>query len=256
MAYTPILWKNKEESAVTPLNAENLNHMDSMIAGLDAQVTNINERIVNMPLPSAVVKNWTINPSTGLIRVEWADGRIQNYDLNLEKIPVNFSMSPDGVITMETADGTKYTADLKQYIKPYRFNNSDTIGVVENGNNVTFNVLKGSITDEYIEGQYLAKCVIAKEQAEGYADTCATKARAAADSAMEAEGHKDEAHENSLRALDYCERAENSATYIDEAIANETPHFELNFETGHLEYTGVHFIFNVNDDGHFIWSVA
>lgn len=189
MAYAPIIWKNKEESAVSPLNAENLNHMDEGIQEVDSQVEIIKAQIAGVLDPENIVKSWTMNPTTGLITVEWADGRIQRYDLNIEKIPVDFKMSPDGVITMRTADGTEYTADLKEYIKPYKFNDSDQITVDEDGNNVTFSVKTHSILPEMLEPNFLADCVTAKTEAEGFAETAATKAKDSEDSAILSESY-------------------------------------------------------------------
>lgn len=189
MAYSPILWKNKEESAVSPLNANNLNHMDNGIQQVDAEVEIIKTQIAGVLDPENIVKSWTMNPTTGLITVEWADGRIQRYDLNIEKIPVDFKMSPDGVITMRTADGTEYTADLKEYIKPYKFTDSDQLAVNEDGNNVTFSVKTHSILPEMLEPDFLADCVTAKTEAEGFADTAATKAKDSADSAILSESY-------------------------------------------------------------------
>lgn len=101
------------------------------------------------------------NESTGIIHMEWQNGSTLDIDLNVEKIPVSFSMDENGVITMTNADGTTYTADIGSLIKTYNFVDSDQIDFTatlqEDGSySVTGTIKGGSITDAMIESGYLA----------------------------------------------------------------------------------------------------
>lgn len=179
--YQRINWQN-EPSISTPLNETNLNKIDYALDVVDGRVVTFDTTKANQSDLLQTVKTVVYNTTTGVFTFEFWNGTTVTADLNIEKIPVSFSMSPQGVITMTTADGTQYTADVSELIKTYSFVDSAeidfTVETDQSGNkNVIASIKAGSITGEKLQPNYLADCVSAKtgaETAETHAGQSAT----------------------------------------------------------------------------------
>ena len=159
--YSRIFWKNKREGG-TPLNEANLNTSDIALKEIDNRILELRDAKFNSEDANGLVKDWNIDVATGIITVTWQNNTTEIFDLNIEKIPVNFEMSQDGIITMTTEDGSEYTADIKSVIPIYSFVGSATINVVssvgENGEKIfTFSVVDGSIDGTKLNPDYLAE---------------------------------------------------------------------------------------------------
>lgn len=210
--YTRIVWENFP-SEKTALNEANLNRMDLAIDTLDNRVVEMDATKVNKDVANNLVKTWSIDEDTGIITVEHLDGSRDIFDLNIEKIPVDFKLSDDGILTMTTDDGSKYTANIGAMIPVLTFNDSDTIAVSVTGTGVnktySFSIKAGSVTEDKLQPNFLAdiKTETAKAQA---------SQTAAAQSASEA----------SISA-DRAEQAAATAGWAD---------FDIN-EAGHLIFT-------------------
>lgn len=187
--YSRIMWKNKRAGG-TALNATNLNTGDIALKEIDDRILVLRDSKFNSDSASGLVKDWSIDTSTGVITVTWYNNTTQVYDLNIEKIPVSFSMSENGVITMVTEDGTEFTADIKSVVPIYSFVGSETVSITPstgtNGEKVfTFSVVEGSIADKYIRPDYLADIKVSESnasQSETNAKTYAEQAKASAES--------------------------------------------------------------------------
>ena len=127
-AYTRIVWENFP-SEKSPLNEVNLNRMDLALDNIDNRVVEMDATKVNKDVANNLVKAWSIDEETGIITVEHLNGSRDIFDLNIEKIPVSFELSKDGILTMTTDDGSKYTANIGAMIPVLTFNDSDTIAV-------------------------------------------------------------------------------------------------------------------------------
>lgn len=174
-------WQN-EPSIATPLNDVNLNAMDYALDVVDTRVVNIDTTKANQSDLLQTVKSVTYNTTTGVFTFTFWNGTEVTVDLNIEKIPVSFSMSPQGVITMTTADGTEYTADVSELIKTYSFVDSSEIDFsvttdASGNKDVTASIKAGSITGEKLQPNYLADCVSAKQSAESARDNAAQSSR-------------------------------------------------------------------------------
>ena len=180
-----IVWEN-EPSINTPINASNLNKMDYALKSMDDtfaswDITKANESDLLLAL-----KTVTYDTDTGEFVFTWFNGNTATVDLNIEKIPVSFSMDANGVITMTTEDGTTYTADVGALIKTYTFTDSSeidfTVTTDASGNKtVTASIVAGSIDGTKLTPNYLADCTAAKtaaETAEGKAEGSAEDAEA------------------------------------------------------------------------------
>ena len=210
--YTRIIWENFP-SEKTALNEANLNRMDLALDNIDNRVVEMDATKVNKDVANNLVKTWSIDEETGIITVEHLNGSRDIFDLNIEKIPVNFELSKDGILTMTTDDGSKYTANIGAMIPVLIFNDSDTIAVSVTGTGVnktySFSIKAGSVTEDKLQPNFLAnvKTEVAKAQA---------SQTAAAQSASEA----------SISA-DRAEQAAATAGWAD---------FDIN-ESGHLIFT-------------------
>lgn len=184
---TRINWEN-EPSISTPLNEVNLNKMDYAVYEHDQTFELWDTTKANQSDLLQCVKSITYNSATGVFVFTWQNGTTQTVDLNIEKIPVSFSMSPEGIITMTTADGTQYTCDVSTILKTYTFNDSDQIDFTtvtdQSGNKTVTAIIKdGSITGNKLEPNYLANCQLAETNAEN----SATEAKASEQNAKASE---------------------------------------------------------------------
>lgn len=210
--YSRIFWKNFP-CEDTPLNEKDLNQMDLGIDNLDNRLVEMDAIKVNKEVANTLVKNWTMDEETGVITVEKLNGEKILFDLNIEKIPVNFELSEDGILTMTTDDGTQYTANIGAMIPVLTFEDSEEIAVSVSGEGVnktySFSIKDGSVTEDKLQPNFLAdvKTEVAKAQA---------SQEAAAQSASDASVSADRA-----------EQAAATAGWAD---------FDIN-ESGHLIYT-------------------
>ena len=156
--YSRINWVNEEEPA---LNETNLNKVDYALDVIDDRVVELDITKAKQSDLNESLKTLTFDQETGVFTFEYWNGSQLICDLNVEKIPVSFSLSDEGILKMVTDDGTEWTCDISKLIKTYSFLNSDTINfedtIDENGNhNVTAKVKIGSITGEHLQPNYLA----------------------------------------------------------------------------------------------------
>ncbi len=167
---TRINWEN-DPSINTPINETNLNKMDYALYQHDQTLANWDTTKANQTDLLLCVKTIAYDTETGVFVFTWQNGTTQTVDLNIEKIPVSFSMDANGVITMTTDDGTQYTADVGSLIKTYSFTDSSvidfTVTTDASGNKtVTADIVDGSITGTKLQPNYLADCTAAKTAAE------------------------------------------------------------------------------------------
>ena len=157
--YTRINWEDYP-SENTDLDAYNLNQMDSAIDALDNRIISQDALKVDKSAINGNIADWTMDETTGIITITKYNGEKVIFDLNIEKIPVGFSMSDDGIITMTTEDGTQFTADIGSMIPVLTFEDSSTIAVsvTGTGKNKTysFSIKTGSVTDDMLQPNYLA----------------------------------------------------------------------------------------------------
>ena len=192
-AYSRVNWQN-EPSLTTPLNATNLNKMDSALDTVDTRVVTFDTTKANQSDLLQSLKQVAYNTTTGVFTFTYWNGTTQDIDLNIEKIPVSFSMDANGVITMTTADGTQYTADVSTLIKTYTFSDSTEIDFTTttdaSGNKtVTASLINGSIAGSKLQPNYLADCVSAKNDAETAEGNAEQSARNASSSELDSEAY-------------------------------------------------------------------
>lgn len=198
--YTRINWENKSTSLKTPLNESNLNKMDKAIEELcrNLDIAHTESDVKKLDKTSAnklISETPTWDANTGILTFKFFDGTSFSVDFNIEKIPVSFSMDSAGVITMETADGTRWTADISKAIpSAYTFSNGARITFTETTGEdgtkkITADLVKGSITDEYLATDFLAKITSNVNSASSSAASAASSATDAAADAKLAQSY-------------------------------------------------------------------
>ena len=283
-AHSNINWENYP-STDTPINETNLNAMDNSIDTIDDRVIVLDTSKANQSDLLQSVKGITYNTTTGVFVFTWQNGTTLNVDLNIEKIPVSFSMSPQGVITMTTADGTQYTADVSSLIKTYTFSDTAdidfTVTTDASGNKtVTAIVKNGAITREKIDPDYLAQIDLSVSQAQGYATASSNSATDSLNSSRDSEAwatgkrnnvdvpSTDPQYQNNSKFYaDYCDDVKDDCNDIKddcddiksqiETMVGQTQ-FSVDFTTGELIYTNEStYNFTVNETtGNLEWEVV
>lgn len=233
--YTRINWEDYP-SENTNLDAYNLNQMDSAIDALDNRIISQDALKVDKSAINGNIADWTMDETTGIITITKYNGEKVIFDLNIEKIPVGFSMSDDGIITMTTEDGTQFTADIGSMIPVLTFEDSATIAVsvTGTGKNKTysFSIKTGSVTDAMLQSNYLADIRVESANSAAYAQSANAKSILAESYAVGGTGTRE--GEDTDNAKYYMEQAkqqtggiptkvselENDAGYITKSVSD------------------------------------
>lgn len=239
--YTRINWENYP-SENTDLDAYNLNQMDSAIDALDNRIISHDALKVDKSAINGNIADWTMDETTGVITITKYNGEKIIFDLNIEKIPVGFSMSDDGIITMTTEDGTQFTAYIGYMIPVLTFEDSATIAVSVNGTGknktYSFSIKTGSVTDAMLQPNYLADIRVESANASAYAQSANAKSVLAESYAIGGTGTRE--GEDTDNAKYYMEQAkqqtggiptkvselENDAGYIKKDVDNLVNYYD------------------------------
>ena len=216
--------------------------MDSAIDALDNRIISQDALKVNKSAINGNIADWTMDETTGVITITKYNGEKIIFDLNIEKIPVGFSMSDDGIITMTTEDGTQFTADIGSMIPVLTFEDSATIAVsvTGTGKNKTysFSIKTGSVTDDMLQPNYLADIRVESANASAYAQSANAKSVLAESYAVGGTGTRE--GEDTDNAKYYMEQAkqqtggiptkvselENDVGYITKSVSNLTNYYD------------------------------
>lgn len=239
--YTRINWEDYP-SENTDIDEINLNKMDSAIDALDNRIISQDALKVDKSAINGNIADWTMDETTGVITITKYNGEKVIFDLNIEKIPVEFSMSDDGIITMTTEDGTQFTADIGSMIPVLTFEDSATItvSVTGTGKNKTysFSIKTGSVTDDMLQPNYLADIRVESANASAYAQSANAKSVLAESYAVGGTGTRE--GEDTDNAKYYMEQAkqqtggiptkvselENDVGYITKKVSDLTNYYD------------------------------
>lgn len=230
--YTRINWEDYP-SENTDLDAYNLNQMDSAIDALDNRIISQDALKVDKSAINGNIADWTMDETTGVITITKYNGEKIIFDINIEKIPVGFSMSDDGIITMTTEDGTQFTADIGSMIPVLTFEDSATIAVsvTGTGKNKTysFSIKTGSVTDAMLQPNYLADIRVESANASAYAKSANAKSVLAESYAIGGTGTRE--GEDTDNAKYYMEQAKQQTGGIPTKVS------ELENDVGYIKKT-------------------
>lgn len=225
--------------------------MDDRICALDTLKFDVSDANI-------LIKGWDINTKTGVITVTKYDNSTIQFDLNLEKIPVNMYMTPDAVLVLETDDGQQYTADLKGLIDTYIFKDSDTIAfsmqTVGGTKEVTAIIKAGSITGDLLDPDYLAQIIQQVNTAGAYAvsaeQSVAESKRWTIGDPVNFPGSETD------NAKYYSEQSKKAAELAESTAKLNLPTFRIALNNMHLMgMIGKPLFFRIDENGHMMSKV-
>lgn len=201
--YERINWENYP-SIHTPINEKNLNKLDFAADALDNRIINLDTAKVDKSSIQTNVADWTMDSDTGIITITKVNGEKVIFDLNIEKIPIEFKLTPEGILIMITDDGTQFKADIGSMIPVLTFNSSSEIQVTVTGTGInkvySFSIIKNSITEDKLEANYLADIKTEVAKAQSSSKTATDAATTATNMANNAKSYSENAAASKMSA--------------------------------------------------------
>lgn len=221
--YNRINWKNRPSTA-TALGATNLNKVDVFCNEVDNALIQMDAGKLDIATANSMLASVTFDQDTGVFTFKELDGTTYTYDLNLEKIPVSFTLTEEGVLIMTTEDGTEWECNIADLIKDYVFDDSETIafekefvGTDDEGKgsyHVSASVKAGSINETHLDPDYRADILTYKTQAQEAANDSLTYSKDSKRWAVGDAEYEGSATDNSKY---YKEQAEAAKTAAEQA---------------------------------------
>lgn len=254
-AHSPINWQNSP-SVSTPINESNLNKMDKAIGVIDDRVVSLDTTKANQTDMLTAITNVTIDESTGIFTFTRKNGTTIKLDTKLEKLILNWNYDKNKqILYLILSDGSQMPIDLSSLISQYEFVDSTTIRwVIGNDGKVAAEIIRGTITDEMLESNYLSKVTQQADRATNSANDAQTSADNAKASADEAKTQATNASGSSEIAKGYADSANSALEEVNKKLELAT--FNLD-DDGNLVYTDTSsYNFSVDNDGMLNYSVA
>jgi hypothetical protein len=179
-AFERLFWKNRP-STDTPLNASDMNHIESGIDALDDRIVQLDTLKADSSVLPSLVSSVSINLDTGFLTVVRYGGQVSQYNTNLNKIAVNFEYDyAYQRLVLELPDGNKQYVDMSALITQYEFDDSDTIifNALPNGH-IKAHIADGSIEDRHLKTDYLAEIKTEVAKATNMANSATTSSNSA-----------------------------------------------------------------------------
>lgn len=178
--YNRTFWEDWS-SDETPINAQNLNNIESGIDNNDSRIQTLDLIKFDKVDAQTLVKSITFNRSNGVFLITYFNGATATIDTMLEKLAVNFDFdetTQQMIITLD--DGTVKRIDLSAFIVPLEFIDSGTIDfqLLSEGK-VTAIIKEGSIQEKHLRPDYLADIRIESASAQTNAANSAASASSA-----------------------------------------------------------------------------
>lgn len=152
MAYGPYYyitdWEN-EPSQKTPMNRTNLLKIENGIKEADNRIVQIDANKADKSTINTLVKDVIVNTDTGILSVILQNGTVKSYDLDIEKVVVNFDINDQNQLVLTLADGTEKVIDLTRFV--YSVDSTSTIAMQINDRTITARIVDGSVTMEKLD---------------------------------------------------------------------------------------------------------
>lgn len=224
-AHAMINWEDRP-SINTPIAARLLNKLDSAVDVIDDRVVEMDANKATKVEVASLVADVSYNEATGIFTITKKNGSVLTIDTKLEKLAINFKYNATTqqlIITLD--DGSKQYIDLSALITQYEFMDTDTVTfVIGSDGKVSAALKQGSVSEEYLEPNYLAKIKVEVAKAQSSADAATlseanaeSSAKAAALSEKNAKASEDTAHTNAESAKAFAEQAESAKNDAESA---------------------------------------
>ena len=160
---TRVNWQNLPNKT-TPINQENLNKSDAALRIIDDRVITLDAVKFDKSSANALIKNFQLNQSTGVITITWYDNSTATFDTALEKIAVNFDYDDDptsahyqSLILYDKDGQVLQYIDLSSLITEYEFDDTSTIAFTRTQDgHIKAQIKTGSVTEDLLQSNYLA----------------------------------------------------------------------------------------------------
>ena len=245
-AHSPINWQNSP-SVSTPLNGSNLNKMDNTIGVLDDRIIVLDTTKASQTDMLTAFSGIAFDKETGILILYRKNGAQEVIDTGLSKVTVNLDFDDDTQqFILYLVDGTEKRIDVSALISQNEFVDSDTVyWTVSSDGKVQASIVKGSITADMLEPNYLAKVQL-------YASQALSSATVSESYAVGGTGSRE--GEDTDNAKYYSEEKK-TLEEVGKKVTETT--FHVNLETGKLEYDSPNYNFTVNNStGKLEWEVA
>lgn len=146
--YRPTDWQNLP-SQKTALNRTNLLHLEYGVKEADNRLVQLDGQKAEQSVLNTMVKDVAMDTETGILTVTLLNGTQTTYDLDIERVVVNFDITDDNQLVLTLADGTVKTIDLTRFV--YSVSSTATIAMVINGRVITASIVDGSVTMEKLD---------------------------------------------------------------------------------------------------------
>lgn len=222
-----IQWKNFTDTS-TPLSAANLQKSHTALNDIDQAVAagfqSVDLTKVDIEAVRSMISGVEYNANTGVFTFHHFDSTLYPdlvINTALEKIIINWSYNQSTQkLELEQEDGTIVEVDLSTLIANPDLQDSDTIAwTVNSAGQIFANIKNNSITDEMLEGHYLASIMTIAGQAETSADEADYYSRLSQSYANGTSNLPDRPTENVDNA-DYYRRLAQEAAVVSGSILN------------------------------------
>lgn len=147
MAYQPYYsvtdWQNLP-SQKTAVNRTNLIHAENGIKEADNRIVQLDANKADKSMVNMMVKDITVDVDTGILTITYQNGTVKTYDLDIEKVVVNFDITDDDKLVLTLADGTQKVIDLTRFV--YSVDSTPTISMKILNRTITAEIVDGSVT--------------------------------------------------------------------------------------------------------------
>lgn len=141
-------WEN-EPSQKTPVNRTHLLKIENGIKEADNRIVQLDASKADKSTINLLVKDITVDTDTGILTITYQNGSVKTYDLDIEKVVVNFDINDQNQLVLTLADGTEKIIDLTRFV--YSVDSTATIAMQINDRTITARIVDGSVTMEKLD---------------------------------------------------------------------------------------------------------
>ncbi|PPK77496.1 hypothetical protein BXY41_11634 [Lacrimispora xylanisolvens] len=169
--YTVTDWQNLP-SQKTALNRTNLIHTENGVKELDNRTVQLDANKADKSQINALVRDVSVDDN-GIFTITYQNGSVKTYDLDIEKVVLNFDINDQNQLVLTLADGTQKIIDLTRFV--YSVDSTATVSMQINDRTITAMIVNGSVTMEKLDAaiqtefrQYMLDAQSARDAALNY----------------------------------------------------------------------------------------